>query len=316
MPLPACFRPRLACVALALGPLLTLHAADAGSGDPAPPPAASTTAAPAAPVDFDLRRSDPGKWIWNFPDAVPLVRHGEVHSQAMDRTVGYNIYLPPEYDAHPDWRFSVVYFLHGASANEKTGAALAKVVDAERAAGRTGPVVWVFVNGGPFSGYYDWPDANVKTETYFFDELIPAIESRYRVRTDRDGRAICGYSMGGNGAVRYATKYPDRFCAVNAIAGAFNTGGKLAATDNVDHWTRTHIDRIRGRLPMRFFVGADDRLLANQTAYLAVLNTLHLGYHLTVIEGRGHLIGEMWNEVCPDFVRTIGQRCAPPLSHD
>ena len=284
-----------------------------------PDPAAKTPTTPTpapAPRDFELRRNDPSKWVWSFPDPMPLVTHGEVHSQAMDRAIGYNIHLPPEYEAHPEWRFPVVYFLHGASSNEKGGAGLAKVVNAERAAGRTGPVIWVFVNGGPFSGYYDWPDSYVKTETYLLKELIPAIESRYRTRTDRAGRAICGYSMGGNGAVRLATKYPDLFCAVNAIAGAFGTGRTLAANDNVEHWTRTNIAQIRGRLPMRFFIGADDRLLPNQTAYHAVLDELHLGYHYTVIEGRGHQIGEMWNEVCPDFVRTIGQACAPPLKKD
>lgn len=271
------------------------------------------TSPAAQPRDIDLRRNDPAKWVWNFPDAVPLVVHGEVNSQAMDRVIGYNIYLPPEYETHPEWRFSVVYFLHGASANEKTGAALAKVVNAEREAGRTEPVIWVFVNGGPFSGYYDWPDANVKTETYLLRELIPAIEARYRTRTDRAGRAICGYSMGGNGAVRLATKYPEMFCAVNTIAGAFGTGGTaLSANDNVEHWTRTNIERIRGRLPMRFFVGAEDRFVPHQTKYQAVLNELRLGYRYTVIEGKGHQIGELWTEVCPEFVRTIAHACAAP----
>jgi S-formylglutathione hydrolase FrmB len=283
--------------------LLTTQVWAAEPASPAPAP---------TPPNFDLRRNDPTDWVWSVPDPVPFVTHGEVHSRSMDRPIGYNIYLPPEYEAHPDWRFSVVYFLHGARSDEKGGAGLAKVAERERAAGRTGPVIWVFINGGPVSGYYDWPDSYVKVETYFLEELIPAIEARYRTRTDRAGRAICGYSMGGNGAVRLATKYPDRFCAVSAIAGAFGTGRSLAVNDNVEHWTRTNIDRIRGRLPMHFYVGAEDRLLANQAAYHAVLHELRLGYRATVIEGRGHQIGEMWTEVCPDFVRTIAQACAAP----
>lgn len=276
------------------------------------------TAAPSPadrPREIDLRRNDPSSWVWNYPDAVPLVSHGEIQSRLMERVIGYNIYLPPEYDAHPDWRFSVVYFLHGAQGNEKTSAPLSKVTEAERAAGRTGPVIWVYVNGGPLSGYYDWPDAYVKTESFLFQELIPAIESRYRTRTDRAGRAICGYSMGGNGAVRLATKYPEMFCAVNTIAGAFGTGGSaLSADDNVEHWTRTNVERIRGRLPMRFFIGAEDRFVPHQAKYQAVLNELRLGYRYTVIEGRGHQLGELWSEVCPEFVRTIAQACAAPLT--
>lgn len=271
-------------------------------------PAVEPESDPARP-----RRDDPSTWVWNHPGAVEFVRHGVVFSACMQREVGYNIYLPPEYDAHPERRYSVVYFLHGARGNEQTGARLASVMQRELEAGRVGPVVWVYVNGGPYSGYRDWPDSYVRAETMLLEELMPAIEARYRVRTDRAGRAICGYSMGGNGSVRIATKYPDRFCAVASIAGAFGRGDERGGTDTVFHWARQNAEQLRNRFPMWFFVGAKDPLKAHQARFFAVLDEMELGYRYAVIEGKGHLIGEMWEEVCPEFVRVIAGACAPPL---
>ena len=49
-------------------------------------------------------------WV-NPPGKAPAgVRHGTFHSTCMDTAVGYNVYLPPAYDAEPGWRFPVVYF--------------------------------------------------------------------------------------------------------------------------------------------------------------------------------------------------------------
>jgi dienelactone hydrolase len=256
----------------------------------------------------------PEQWTWNNPVPVPLVEHGTIHSGSMQREVGYNIYLPPEYAQFPDRRYSVVYFLHGARGTEETGAQLASVTQRELEAGRTGPVIWVYVNGGPFSGYYDWAESYVKAETMFLRELIPAIESRYRVRTDRAGRGICGYSMGGNGAVRLAAKFPDRFCAAASIAGAFSYYAGNAGDDTVFHWTRLHMDRLRGRLPLWFFIGAKDQLKVDQTRYFALLDELEMGYRSIVVPGAGHLLGEIWDEVCPEFVRVMANACSPPDS--
>jgi dienelactone hydrolase len=272
------------------------------------------TAPPATGAPPIRRGLTPEQWTWNNPARVPLVEHGTIHSAAMLREVGYNIYLPPEYAQHPRRRYPVVYFLHGARGTEETGAQLAAVTQREMEAGRTGPVIWVYVNGGPFSGYYDWSESYVKAETMFLKELMPAIEARYRVRTDRAGRGICGYSMGGNGAVRLAAKFPDRFCAAASIAGAFSYYAENAGDDTVFHWTRLHADRLRGRLPLLFFIGAKDGLKKDQARYFALLDEMEMGYRSVVVAGAGHLLGEMWDEVCPEFVRVMANACAPPQS--
>ena len=64
------------------------------------------------------------------------------------------------------------------------------------------------------NGTPDW-----KYEDYFFNELIPYIEKTYRVRTDKGGRAIGGFSMGGGAATVYGVHHPEYFCMVYDISG-------------------------------------------------------------------------------------------------
>jgi enterochelin esterase-like enzyme len=64
------------------------------------------------------------------------------------------------------------------------------------------------------NGTPDW-----KYEDYFFNELIPYIEKTYRVRTDKGGRAIGGFSMGGGAATVYGVHHPEYFCMIYDISG-------------------------------------------------------------------------------------------------
>ena len=57
-------------------------------------------------------------------------------------------------------------------------------------------------------------------ETFHLDAVRPFIEARYQTRTDRDGRAIAGLSMGGFGAMSYAARHPDLFGFAASFSGA------------------------------------------------------------------------------------------------
>jgi len=58
----------------------------------------------------------------------------------------------------------------------------------------------------------------VAAETHLHQEVIPLVESRFRVRSDRPGRAVMGYSAGGTAALLQAFRHPDRFAAVVAVS--------------------------------------------------------------------------------------------------
>ncbi len=61
---------------------------------------------------------------------------------------------------------------------------------------------------------------NDKYESYIISELIPEIEKKYRAKTNREGRAVAGLSMGGYGAVKFGLKYPEMFVLVGSFSGA------------------------------------------------------------------------------------------------
>ena len=68
---------------------------------------------------------------------------------------------------------------------------------------------------------FEGPD---QYETFFFENFIPAVEKEYRIKADRENRAIAGLSMGGYGTLLYAVHHPDVFSAAYAMSPAVMFG--------------------------------------------------------------------------------------------
>jgi enterochelin esterase-like enzyme len=70
---------------------------------------------------------------------------------------------------------------------------------------------------------------------FFAEELLPFIESRYPVRTDRTERILAGDSLGGTVSLHLALDYPSLFCRVISLSGAFfgKTRERLAKEDDL-----------------------------------------------------------------------------------
>lgn len=159
-----------------------------------------------------------------------------LHSQALCKTMRLLVYLPPHYGEF-GMRYPVAYLLHRWGGDERywvDSLHLPEVADRLIHAGAIPPFVAVmpqgdksfFLNaadpGGDFtpilrldpdtyrdalSGYGDYAD-------YLMDDVIPEVEWRYEVRSDRAGRVIAGVSMGGAGAAALAFTQPECFGAV------------------------------------------------------------------------------------------------------
>ncbi len=79
-------------------------------------------------------------------------------------------------------------------------------------------VCLTFVEGGK-RWYLDSPvNARSRGESAFLAALR-AVESRYPVGRSRDNRAVCGFSMGGFGAMYLAARHPDLFASASSILG-------------------------------------------------------------------------------------------------
>lgn len=136
------------------------------------------------------------------------------------------VYLPSDYDADAERRYGVIYLLasHGRTSHYYTSwnqweERIQDRLDRLIGLGAMPPVVvvlpdcWTRLGG---SQYLDSPIGNYRT--YLVNEIIPAIDARYHTLADRTGRAVCGHSSGGYGALTLAMTQPDVFGAVAARA--------------------------------------------------------------------------------------------------
>ncbi len=138
-----------------------------------------------------------------------------VFSPALARETRVRVLLPAGYDR--GGRYSVLYLLHGRGGSEVDWTVLG---DAD-AVTAPYPFLVVMPDGGENGFYSDWirppPGDTARWETYHIRELLPFVETRYRVRRGR--RAVAGLSMGGYGSLSYAGRHPELFQAAASFSG-------------------------------------------------------------------------------------------------
>lgn len=105
------------------------------------------------------------------------VSHHTYRSAAMNREVGFCLYLPPSYATSADRRYPVRYHLHGAGGNETRTLHNAEVLHEGILAGRWPEIIMVFPNGGRATLYRDSGDGRFLAETTFIQELIPYLDA-------------------------------------------------------------------------------------------------------------------------------------------
>jgi len=237
---------------------------------------------------------DPNTWRWNDPRdlKIPGLQHGTIESPSMRRTVGFSIYLPPQYEKEPNRRFPVVYFLHGTTGTESSDVGLSRYVDAAISSGRIAPVIYVFPNGGAGSYYRDWPESYVRAETMLIRELLPFVDQHFRTIDQPSARGICGFSMGGAGAIRLVLKYPGLFCTAASLAAAIDKTPEDFGGDNCYRHASALTQKQRDSLYLLMVIGGDDFLLPRQEPFLRHLKELGIRYTYVVHSNVGHNLGK------------------------
>ena len=154
-----------------------------------------------------------------------VIRPDTVESTLLGGPVSVNVYLPAGYDDASDVKYPVVYLLHGlygTYVDWATTGHMKDVVDELIASGEIVPMVIFMPNAGDpdihnnWNGYFNMPGHPY--EDFFFGELVPTLESRYKIRADKQHRAVMGLSMGGGGSTVYAQRHPDMFSSCYAMS--------------------------------------------------------------------------------------------------
>lgn len=186
----------------------------------------------------------PGNYVHvpgpSLPWEVNDVPHGEIHHHFYNSTVAaddrdYYVYTPAGYDPTAKKTYPVLYLLHGYSddASGWTAVGRANVIfDNLIAQGKVKPMIVVMPLGyGTMQiitlGWGAWGHTDVRDKNFsrfreaLLTEVIPQVESEYRVTKDRESRAIAGLSMGGSESLLTGLNNLDKF----AWVGAFSSGG-------------------------------------------------------------------------------------------
>lgn len=165
---------------------------------------------------------------------IALAQTGKVYdnltlpSKILKSERKYAIYLPPDYESSGR-SYPVLYLLHGAG-DDQTGwvqfGETLNITDKAIAGGSATPMIIVMPDANTGRrGYFNDIKGDWNYEDFFFTELIPFIEKKYRAKTDKRSRAVAGLSMGGGGTFMYAMHHPELFssaCPLSAYVGPLN----------------------------------------------------------------------------------------------
>ncbi len=161
--------------------------------------------------------------------ALARAQHGKVHdSLSMDSEIlqtekKFAVYLPPDYEASQR-SYPVLYLLHGGG-DDQTGwiqfGEVLHIADRAIAEGRATPMVIVMPDAsGERRGYFNDVTNQWRYEDFFFDELMPHVEQRFRIKGEKRYRAVSGLSMGGGGTFMYALHRPDLFSSAAPLSAS------------------------------------------------------------------------------------------------
>jgi poly-gamma-glutamate synthesis protein (capsule biosynthesis protein) len=201
------------------------------------------------------------------------IGRGTYRSLIAETTMYYSVYLPPCYDSESH-TYPVLYLMHGSNEDDGQWGRLGiqAMLDTGIANGTLPPMVVVMPFGEWIANENQFE--RVSWENVFLEELMPLVESTYRIDGRAEQRAIGGISRGGFWAYEIAFRHPDLFSAVGGHSAFFDPGHApdeynpldlaLSAPDiarlrlwldrGVDDFAQENLDRMSANLTQRGLV--------------------------------------------------------------
>lgn len=176
---------------------------------------------------------------WKY--AIRDVDHGQVRdvyymSKVTGNTRHMVVYTPPQYEKELNRKFPVLYLQHGYTENETGWSNQGRcnfIMDNLIADGKAVPFIIVMENGE-----ISHNDPNVFSVAFtsfpkiLEEDVIPYVESHFRVFNGASHRALAGLSMGGMQTRNIALANPKMFSQIGIFSGGMITAKDLE--DNPD----------------------------------------------------------------------------------
>ncbi len=180
---------------------------------------AAHAATPARIVTWDGAAAGKSRFV--DPSAAPAGSYNEPPGvEERPNALRVNVYLPPGYDPDSERGYPVLYLLHGQGDAYDSWANPANGDLLETAARFRGLIVMPEGDRGFYANWWNGGRRGAPAwERYHLDELIPLVERRLPIRRGRRWHAVAGLSMGGEGAIFYASQRPGYFGSAASFSG-------------------------------------------------------------------------------------------------
>jgi enterochelin esterase family protein len=243
-----------------------------------------------------------------------------------------HVYTPPGYEKGSE-RYPVLYLLHGGTENDDTWSSVGRagfILDNLIAEKKAKAMIVVMPTGGPAESSGMGRVSQERFVANINRDVMPYVESRYRVLTDRANTAIAGASIGGNHALNIAIPRLERFGYVgvfsSGLIGAFRDlpgrgGGTGAGRGRggeapllAREWEHLHAANLgdaglkKGLRLLWFATGTEDFILGTTRATLGLLEK-H-GFNPVFLEAPGGHSWINWRRYLAEFVPLLFQAAA------
>ena len=156
-----------------------------------------------------------------FSQGGKVIDQLSLKSEILGSERKYAIYLPSDYD-YSNREYPVLYLLHGAG-DDHTGwvqfGEVKSITDKANKNGVSTSMIIVMPDAQTGEkGYFNDISQKWNYEDFFFEELMPHVEKRFRIKKNKRFRAIAGLSMGGGGTFLYALHRPDLFSSAAPLS--------------------------------------------------------------------------------------------------
>lgn len=218
------------------------------------------------------------------------------------------IYTPPDYEKDTKTTYPVLYLLHGTTDTEETWIKVGRaniILDNLIHQGKATPMIIVMPYGRAYptiskssGSLRNWENLQ-EFKKDFLNNLLPFVEQNYRVKKDKDSRAIVGFSGGGGETLYLGLNNQDLFSWVCGFA----PGMLKEEFDRNNAIAFTNPQLTNQRLKLFWIgVGKEDGLFPVISDYLKVLDEKKIKHETFVSDG-----GHTWMN-CKLFLTQIAQK--------
>jgi enterochelin esterase-like enzyme len=247
------------------------------------------------------------------------VPHGAISevtywSSTLKRFRRLHVYTPPGYELGAG-KYPILYLLHGAFDSDDSWGTVGRagfILDNLIASGKAKPMVVVMPHGhtGPFS--FGMPLSG-EFEPEFVTDIMPQMEKRYRVYTDRRNRAMAGLSMGGAHTLNIGIPHLDQFAYLGVFSSgifgiAGGPGGIQPQGPSFENKNKTMLDDAKLKQGLKLFwfaTGKDDFLVATSRRTVEMFKK-H-GFEVVYKETDGAHTWDNWREYLREFAPQLFQ---------